>query len=322
MPSTTSTPSLGFCFQRHFPPTAVTEFARALESGGVDELWVIEDCFFTTAPPLAAAALAVTERLTVGLGIVPAVARTAAITAMEIATLAGLAPGRLVAGIGHGVQSWMEQMGVRPSSPLTTLDEVITAVRHLLAGNTVTVQGRTVTLDEVRLELPPTPVPPVVAGVRGPKSLELAGRVADGVLLDNPCSAPYLTWAREQCAAADDFQFRCFAWLSVDDDPRVAYRRMVPALAAQLRERTPMVKALPFHDDLAALFDRDGEDGLVGMPREWWHTLGAVGTQDDAEIYLDSLTSAGVTGVAFFPSADLEQARQQVANVSRLAVSR
>lgn len=78
----------------------------------------------------------------------------------------------------------------------------------------------------------------------------------------------------KQCAADDDFQFRCFAWLSVQDDPRVAYRQMAPALAVQLRERTPMVAPLPFHDDLVTLFDHDGEDGLVGMPREWWHTLG------------------------------------------------
>ena len=45
---------------------------------------------------------------------------------MDLATLANLAPGRLLAGIGHGVQDWMEQMGARTSSPVTTLDEVIT----------------------------------------------------------------------------------------------------------------------------------------------------------------------------------------------------
>ncbi len=84
--------TVGMCFAREFPGSAVTEFARRLDAGGVDELWLIEDCFFTTAPPLAAAALATTERLGVGLGILPAVARTAAVTAMEIATLASIGP--------------------------------------------------------------------------------------------------------------------------------------------------------------------------------------------------------------------------------------
>ena len=120
------------CFDRSLPAAAVVEFAEGLEAGGVEQLWVIEDCFYTAGISLAATALARTDRLQVGLGILPAVARNAAVTAMEIATLAELAPGRLLAGIGHGVQDWMEQMGARTPSPLTTLDEVITTVRRLL----------------------------------------------------------------------------------------------------------------------------------------------------------------------------------------------
>src|SRR5699024_208260 len=92
--------AVGMCFDRTFPADAVLEFARDLEAGGADELWVIEDCFYTAGPSLAAAALAVTERLTVGIGILPAVARTAAVTAMEFATLHQLGPGRVLPGIG------------------------------------------------------------------------------------------------------------------------------------------------------------------------------------------------------------------------------
>ena len=133
---------LGMCFPRELPAPFVRDAAQRLETDGLDQLWVIEDCFFTTAPSLAATAFAVTERLEIGIGILPAMARNAAITAMELATLAQLAPGRLVAGIGHGVQEWMEQIGVRPSSPLGALDEVVTTVKRLLAGESVTVDGR------------------------------------------------------------------------------------------------------------------------------------------------------------------------------------
>ena len=131
---------LGLCFPRELPAPFVREVAQRLEADGLDQLWVIEDCFFTTAPSLAATALAHTERLEVGIGILPAVARNAAITAMELATLAQLAPGRLIAGIGHGVQEWMEQIGARPSSPLTALDEVVSTVKRLLQGETVTLE--------------------------------------------------------------------------------------------------------------------------------------------------------------------------------------
>ena len=142
MASVTTTPRLGVCFPRELEPAAVVDFAERLDSGGVDELWVIEDCFFTAGITLAATALAHSERLTVGIGILPALTRNASTTAMELATLARLAPGRVKGGIGHGVRAWMEQIGARPTSPVTALTEVISAVRQLLAGESVTIDRR------------------------------------------------------------------------------------------------------------------------------------------------------------------------------------
>ena len=113
--------NVGMCFDRGYPPSFVIEVAEALDANGVDQLWVIEDCFYTAGISLAATALARTERLNVGFGILPVVARNPAITAMELATLAGLAPGRVLAGLGHGVQEWMGQMGARVRSPLAAL---------------------------------------------------------------------------------------------------------------------------------------------------------------------------------------------------------
>ena len=92
---------IGMSFPREYPAAAVTEFAEKLEESGVDQLWVIEDCFYTAGISLAATALARTDQLQVGIGILPVVARNPAISAMEIATLAELAPGRLLAGMGH-----------------------------------------------------------------------------------------------------------------------------------------------------------------------------------------------------------------------------
>ena len=57
------------------------------------------------------------------MGIVPAVARNAAITAMEMAGLGRLFPGRFVAGFGHGLASWMQQIGALPPSQLAALEE-------------------------------------------------------------------------------------------------------------------------------------------------------------------------------------------------------
>jgi 5,10-methylenetetrahydromethanopterin reductase len=310
---------IGMCFDRTFPPPFVTEVAQRLDRGGAGQLWVVEDCFYTAGISLAASALAVTERLRLGLGILPAVARNPAITAMELATLARLAPGRLLAGIGHGVQSWMGQMGARTPSPLTTLEEVLVVVRRLLAGERVTFDGQHVHLDEVQLDPPPDEPPPVLAGVRGPRSLAMAGRAAGGVVLAEPASPSFVRWALDQAGHPPDFHVTAFALLAVDADRRSAYQRVAPFLAQKLDGRTPELQALPFLDDMAARHAARGLDGLVTMPPEWWTEIGPIGTLDDAAAHIQALESAGAHSIGLFPGRDVAVARAQLDQVLALA---
>ncbi len=159
-------------------------------------MWLWEDCFYTGGIAATAAALAATTHMIVGIGILPAPVRNAAFTAMELATLARLHPGRLHVGLGHGVADWMRQIGAKPASELTLLEEVTDAVRALLHGETVNVEGRYVRLRDVALNHPPTQPPLVSLGVRGPKSLRLSGRCADGTVLDASIDADGIAAAR------------------------------------------------------------------------------------------------------------------------------
>jgi 5,10-methylenetetrahydromethanopterin reductase len=307
------------CFDRTFPPPLVTDLARRLDDGGANQLWVIEDCFYTAAVSLAAAALTVSERLTVGIGILPAVARNPAVTAMEIATLCGLAPGRLLPGIGHGVQSWMQQMGARPASPVATLEEVLVTVRRLLDGERVTMHGRHVHLDDVQLAQPPAAPPPLLAGVRGSKSLAMAGRAAGGVVLAEPASPANVRWALEQCGNPAGFHVAVFSVLCVDDDRTRAHETMAPWLAAQLENPHVGLRALPFFDELTELFDRHGVDGLASMPADWWREIGPIGTLDDAVAHIETLEAVGVHSIGMFPAPDVQIAEAQLDDVLRLA---
>ena len=313
--------NVGMCFDRSLPAPFVVEVAEALEAADVDQLWVIEDCFYTAGVSLAATALARTERLTVGLGILPAVARNPAITAMELATLANLAPGRLLAGIGHGVQEWMEQMGARTSSPLTTLEEVITVVRRLLRGDTVTFDGSEVSMSDVTLDAPPAEVPPLLAGVRGPKSLALAGRVADGVVLAEGAGPTYVRLAIAAAGNPDPFRVSVFTALGIHDDAAVAHRIMAPFVADMLGDGGPAVLAHPHIDEIQERFRGRGVDGIADMPAEWWIELGAIGTFDDAVRHAEALVDAGVDDIAFFPGPTVESAREGLAHVTHLAAA-
>jgi alkanesulfonate monooxygenase SsuD/methylene tetrahydromethanopterin reductase-like flavin-dependent oxidoreductase (luciferase family) len=174
----------GVVFRPQSPPERLREVVEAAEAAGVAELWLWEDCFWDGGLTATTAALAWSERLRVGIGLLPVALRNPALVAMEIGTLARLFPGRVVPGLGHGVLDWMGQVGARAQSPLTLLREHTTAVRDLLHGRRVDVDGRYVHLDGVALDRPPAQAPPLLLGARGPKTLRLAGELADGVILD------------------------------------------------------------------------------------------------------------------------------------------
>ncbi|NKY27183.1 LLM class flavin-dependent oxidoreductase [Nocardia gamkensis] len=187
---------LGAVFRPQNPPELLREAARVAEATGLEELWLWEDCFLESGIAAAAAALAWTERLRVGIGLLPVPLRNVALTAMEAATLHRLFPDRLILGVGHGVQSWMAQVGAHVESPVTLLSEHLAALRALLSGEQVTVSGRYVRLDAVALDWPPETPPKVYAGARGPRSIRLSGEHADGTLLDSIADADAVRAAR------------------------------------------------------------------------------------------------------------------------------
>ncbi|QHC18479.1 LLM class flavin-dependent oxidoreductase [Streptomyces sp. GF20] len=176
--------TLGAVFRPQLPPERLRSVARAADAAGLEELWLWEDCFLASGVASTSAALAWTERLRVGAGLLPVPLRNVALTAMEVATLHRMFPGRAMLAVGHGVQSWMGQTGARVESPMTLLREYLHALRALLGGERLTVDGRYVRLDDVALDWPPTAPAPVHAGGLGPRTLRLTGEAADGTVLD------------------------------------------------------------------------------------------------------------------------------------------
>ncbi|MFB8772421.1 LLM class flavin-dependent oxidoreductase [Streptomyces broussonetiae] len=187
---------LGAVFRPQLPPERLRAVARLADEAGLEELWLWEDCFLEGGVSTTAAALAWTERLRVGIGLLPVPLRNVAVTAMEAAALHRMFPGRPVLVVGHGVQDWMGQVGARAESPLTLLREQLDALRALLRGERVTTEGRYVRLDDVALDWPPAQAPEVLAGATGPRTLRLAGEAADGTLLTSATSPDGVRKAR------------------------------------------------------------------------------------------------------------------------------
>lgn len=194
--------TLGAVYLPQVPPDRLKAVVRAADESGLDQLWLWEDCFLYSGIAAASAALGWSERLRIGLGLLPVPLRNVALTAMELATIEQLFPGRLLPGVGHGVQDWMGQVGARVASPMTLLAEHVHALRELLHGQTVTTAGRYVTLDNVTLDWPPASAPPIYVGAVKPRTLELAGTLADGTVLTSGSTPADVRAARTVIDAA------------------------------------------------------------------------------------------------------------------------
>jgi 5,10-methylenetetrahydromethanopterin reductase len=298
---------LGIVFTADRPPEELPAFAVAAEAAGLDELWVWEDCFLAGGVSATATALAVTERITVGLGVMPAVFRNPVVTAMEIATLARLHPGRFVAGLGHGVPEWMEQIGALPAKPMRALEETASSIRRLLHGERFSLEGEHVTLHDVHLIRPPEVPPPVVLGVRRPLGLKISGRVADGTILAEPSPPAYIEWARERieegrsaAGRTDPHRLTVFVKGRVDPD-RTHVRELLAvtvtmeSVAAQL---APLGRDAEL-DELRAL----GDPAVIAsrIPDDLFDLLAAAGTREQVVASLRRVAETGVDAISFVP---------------------
>jgi alkanesulfonate monooxygenase SsuD/methylene tetrahydromethanopterin reductase-like flavin-dependent oxidoreductase (luciferase family) len=271
-------PRIGVMAAPQWPVTELPATARAVEAAGFDELWFAEDCFLHGGLTAAATALAVTERLKVGVGLLPAAVRNPAIAAMEIATLGALYPGRVEVAFGHGVEAWMRQIGARPPDRLVALEEVVRATRALLHGETVTTEGAFVRLRDVRLESPPDPPPPVLVGTTGERGIAIAARSADGLVVPEGASEAALEWAKGRLG---DGALVAYTWLGARE------------------ELWPVVRAWRDGGLYPGLLERAGE--LDGPGSEALGRLAVTGTAEECAAAVRRRAEAGAAAVVLMP---------------------
>jgi len=169
-------------------PLALDEYiglAREAEARGYDTIWTGESAgadAITTMTVLATH----TTRVQIASGVIPVQIRTPQILGQTATTLGHLAPSRICLGLGISsrviVGDWH---GLPFTRPLEQLREAIALIRLVLSGERVNFEGRHYRAKNFRLSMPPAPAPVrIYMAALGPRMLELAGEVADGVLLN------------------------------------------------------------------------------------------------------------------------------------------
>jgi alkanesulfonate monooxygenase SsuD/methylene tetrahydromethanopterin reductase-like flavin-dependent oxidoreductase (luciferase family) len=291
-------------------PEDIAALARLGESSGFDELWIAEDYFFTGGIACAGAALAATERIPVGLGVVSAMVRHPAVLAMECSSLARMHPGRFRPGIGLGLPVWVQQMGLYPRSQLTAVRECVDALRELLGGDTVDRRGTSFAFDQIQLAYPVTPPVPIFTGALGPRMMELSGSIADGTVGSIFASVEYVRWACELIAAgragsgrSGYHPFACFAVCCVDLDGEQARESLRPIMAFYLSvlSESPLIEVYGIREELAALLAGGVDTVAAEMPDRWLRDLAVAGDPEECAAQIARLAEAGSDSVGLFP---------------------
>jgi alkanesulfonate monooxygenase SsuD/methylene tetrahydromethanopterin reductase-like flavin-dependent oxidoreductase (luciferase family) len=176
---------LGLSIASHsgLPPAGVGALAQAAEAAGFGAVFVAEGHGDALAlcHPVAAA----TRHVRVGTAIANAALRPPVLTAKTAAQLDHASGGRLILGLGVANTVMNTRFGIEPSPPLAMMEEYTAVVRAVLSGSRDGYDGRVFRAGLVPLDSPPVRAAlPIYLAALGPRMLELAGRIADGVILN------------------------------------------------------------------------------------------------------------------------------------------
>lgn len=169
------------------------EYTRYAELKGFEAVWQAESRLVRDAIVPMAAYAAVTERIKVGSGVINNWTRNIGLLAATFLTLDDLAPGRILCGIGAWWDPLARNVGIERRKPLLAMRETIQVLRRLLNMERVTFHGEFHQVDDIELDVvhgrrEPRHVP-ILIGATGLQMMELAGEIADGVVL-NYCVPP------------------------------------------------------------------------------------------------------------------------------------
>jgi 5,10-methylenetetrahydromethanopterin reductase len=290
------------------------EFARRIESQGFDHLWMTESSLHARDPyQLLTLAAQATQRIRLGTAVTNPVSRHPGLTAVAAATLDEVSGGRAVLGIGAGDRP-LVALGLTPAK-LAALESSIVAIRALLAGQRVEMNAPGFDLVGAHLRFAARPDLPIFVSASGPKTLELAGRIADGVILLCGLEPSVVRWALGHIDAGASGVGRArpevaiFVYGVIDDDEQVAVEGARP-IAAWFPQTSPHYCELVGLDPNISRAVRErytgGEfqeaaDAAALLPVEFVQKMALAGGRDRVTAQLRELAATGVDSINVFP---------------------
>jgi 5,10-methylenetetrahydromethanopterin reductase len=211
------------------PYWKIAAYGLIAEQNGFSNMWITDHYSNRNVYTTLAAAALYTNKIIFGTGVTNPWMVNPVITAEAIASLDEIAPGRIVLGMGAGDKTTLEEVGVEMGKPLGAVRESIEIFRKLTAGESIAFEGDVFKTAGAKLKFKPKTNIPVYVGAQGPKMLELAGKIGDGVLVNasHPSDIGYAVKMITQGMAAANkpagsVDITAYASFSVSEDPKKA----------------------------------------------------------------------------------------------------
>jgi 5,10-methylenetetrahydromethanopterin reductase len=235
--------------------------------------------------------------------------------AMFAATMDELTGNRFNLGLAAGAKEFLAWVGLRQKRPLAAMRETVYAIRQLLAGERVPLNGQFLRWDrDAYLRFQAARVTPIYLGAMGPKMLALAGEIGDGILpLLFPPEHYYTvkplvaTGIAERAAAQPELDFAACIWVSLAADRAAARQTLAQKIAYYGASLSPLILSqlgLTKEDftpiQQALTVERD-EEKAVQMVDERMLRIGVVGQPEDVIARLEPLVADGVRHLSFGP---------------------
>lgn len=297
------------------PVANYVALAQLAEAVGFDQFWISNDLFLRSNLVILPAVAQATSTLHIGTGILNPYTINPAEMAMFAATMDELSGNRFNLGLAAGAGDFLQWVGLEQTQPLAAMRESIVAMRALLTGARVKMDGAFLCWsDESYLRFTPPRVTPMYLGAMGPKMLALAGELADGVL---PLLFPpehYFTVApliakgtAQRAASLPALDLAACIWVSLSADYTAAQRVLAQKVAYYGHALSPLIlqQLGLVREDFAAIEQammvERNEEKAIQLVDERMLRIGVVGSPHHLIERLEPLVDAGITHLSFGP---------------------
>ena len=292
------------------------DIVRYAEEKGFEAVWQAESRLVRDAIVPMAAYAAVTEKIKVGSGVINNWTRNIGLLASTLLTLDDLAPNRIICGIGAWWDPLAKNVGIDRTKPMKAMEETIYVLRKLLNMERVTFAGEFhkvngIELDVVHGRREPRNVP-IYMGATGGKMIEMAGRIADGIVMNYCVPVEYNDVAIEQLEKGlkesgrtlEEFDRPQLVVCSVDEDHDKAIDTTRELLTQYLAQQPHIAQASGVSKDVV-----ESIQAILGwpatheqiqaakhlVPEDLIHRITASGTPDEARAKVQEYIDHGCT---------------------------